>query len=269
MDAPSFEANLLFRSATPTPEVEGSLETDLALLAEAHEMALCEVPTQEPQFRLFDFGALQILIAHSLDPLDPGHFLEASRPAGAALPDTEILTRLTGHQAAVTVLVADNPDLDLPDTPARRALRHRLCWQLTESLRADCAASLVFWCDNDTLYGSEEFERANLFGGDETANDEATDAAGHILDVKDVLEAKALTFMQTQIIQGVHRSDAAAPDCLAPDCLAPGTEPVASRRWMIPGPISRLLGGTSTKAASLSVGVAGSLLAAFPQIWRF
>ncbi|MEM1388368.1 MAG: hypothetical protein AAF626_16330 [Pseudomonadota bacterium] len=209
MPTRSYEASVLFQ--IPVSYGSGDMEEDLALLAEAHDAHLREVETNDKRFRLFDFGLLQILIATGRTPLDPAHFLDSSRPAGATLSDTEILSRLTAHRYSMTVLVADHPDCLLPDNHDRDALRHRICWQIVESLRGEDGATLVFWCDNDTLYGSEEFGVADIYGSGATLGDtEAEPGGGHILDIKKMVEAKAMTFMQTQIIQGAHRSDAEA-----------------------------------------------------------
>jgi len=215
MQSQSYEASVLFPA--PFAYGGGNLQNDLTMLAEAHGMALNEIETEDSRFRLFDFGPIQILLAAQRDPMEPAHFLDARRPQKARISDTDAMSRLTAHRFVLTVLVAENPDNADPDTVEHAALRHRLCWQITESLRSEGEASLVFWCDNDTLYGAEEFEHADVFNGvEQDVDEDGAVLEENTLDVKKMTEAKALAYMDAQIVQGAHKPEGAADETEPP-----------------------------------------------------
>jgi hypothetical protein len=211
-DARSHEANLLFQS--PIAADPARLATDVHELALAHGLNAEIAESAGEQFQLFDCGTLQILVAGCAQPLDVSHFLDVARPDGASLSETAILSRLTGHRYSVTVLVADHPDrpeyvADETAAARRTALKERLCWQLTELMRARHRPALVFWADTDTLYAGEEFARASLIGAGRTEmrsiGPASLEEGERQMAQQRSLERMAMTYIQTQIIQGAHR----------------------------------------------------------------
>ncbi len=210
--ARSHESNLLFQS--PVAVDPAVLATDVHELALAHGLNAEIAESAGDSFQLFDCGTLQILVAGCEQPLNVSHFLDVARPEGASLSETAILSRLTGHRYSMTVLVADHPDrpelaADEVAATRRSELKERLCWQLTELLRARHRPALVFWADTDTLYAGEEFARAGLIGAGRTEM-RSIGPASLLEGEQQVarqrsLERMAMTYIQTQIIQGAHR----------------------------------------------------------------
>lgn len=202
----SFEASLLFPAALVSSDL-AMLADDIKMLCAAHGLPARRVATHAPAVIMFDCGALQVLAIGCDTPLEVAHFLDSARPADAMLHDTAVLARLTSHRYSMTILIADHPDRPQPDCMDRRELKEKLCWQIAEQIRSSLRPSLVFWCENDTLYSGEEFARSGPFGAPLHVSGPATLAEGQRLyEVQRALEARALTYIQTQIIQGAHRN---------------------------------------------------------------
>ncbi len=210
---PSFEASLMFPAALVSSDL-AMLADNVKTVAEAHGLPATRMPTHNADCVLFGCGDLQILVMGCDRPLDVAHFLDAARPEGALLHDTAVLSRLTAHRYSLTVLVADRPGAAPPAGKDRDTFKEKLCWQVTECLRASLRPALVFWCADDTLYSSSEFVHCGPFGTRLPLTGPATLAEGaRQHDQQRALEARALTFIHTQIIQGKHRREAdTAPD---------------------------------------------------------
>ncbi|WP_425050535.1 hypothetical protein [Psychromarinibacter sp. S121] len=204
----TFESSLLF--GAPVTNDATRLVEDLTTIFEAHDLPSKRIDTRDPSYLLFDCGEIQVLLAACDRPLEVSHFLDAARPPAAMLQETQILARLTSHTHSITVLVAERPGQDLPQCDARDETKEALCWQVTEYLNEAEDAALVFWCEDDTLYAGEEFKRAGLFGVAQlpTLDDgiDAIRAAEQRVDEKHGIEARAMTYIQTQIVQGAHRT---------------------------------------------------------------
>ncbi|MDF0600524.1 hypothetical protein P1J78_07265 [Psychromarinibacter sp. C21-152] len=206
---PSFEASLLFEA--PVPDALAHLAGEFETIAMAHEVPAVRRYTDDPSVLLFDCGPIQVLVAGCDQPMEVAHFLDAGRPGGATVCETEMLSRLTSHRYSVTILVSDNDDAPQPDDPDLQELKRALCWQLAEAMPADAQPSLVFWCETDMLYAGEEFPRANILGTSHLPAHELLPSPAMVRagaqrsERQRALEARALTFIQTQIIQGKHR----------------------------------------------------------------
>lgn len=233
MSETTCEANLLFEQRLDADTM--ALEADVALFCDEFDLSVEEVPTEVPAFRLFRAGAFQILVAGCAEPLDVTHFLDAARPPGAPVPDSTVLARLTAHRFSLTVLVGTSQEAEAADAD----LSETLCLRLTEGLRARFDAPLVFWCGNDTLYAGEEFAQADLVTLRAVPDSEL---AVHRLDQQALLAAKAMTYMQMQIVQGAHKPVRSQSRQLSRRIKAMGAEPLdIARRYS-----RRLVMGVST-----------------------
>lgn len=208
---PSFEASLLFQAAVPG--ALALLADDFETIADAHDVPAMRVATDDRSVVLFDCGSIQVMLVGCDQPMEVAHFLDARRPGGAALSETEILARLSGHQYSITILVSDTPGEVADPCDARDELKRALCWQLAETLPDYCAPSLVFWAENDTLYGQEEFAHADVFSdGDAPLPAHSLLPSPGMVSAAEArsadqraIEARALTYIHTQIVQGAHR----------------------------------------------------------------
>ncbi|WP_172295374.1 hypothetical protein [Pseudoruegeria sp. HB172150] len=207
---PIFESSLLFQA--PIDDDPAGLEEDVGRIARACDLTVRMLPTDDPAFRLFHLGEIQVLITGCGDPLPAAHFLEAQRPGETLLNETAVLARLTSHEYSLSVLVTDNPELPFPDCEERQTLKERLCRHITDALRERHRASLVFWSDTDMLFASEEFAKA--CGKGKQAETERRRAPATLeegrkqFDSQRTLEANAMFYIQTQITQGAHRREA-------------------------------------------------------------
>ncbi len=158
--SPSFEANLLYKTA-PTPRFDKLVE-EIADVLEAQGTMLIGVERVDHIFTLLNCDTVEILLAFTGDPLPVEHFIDANRPAAASLCEAEILGRLTRHKSSATVLVVDRDGCAGAYSQPHEELKRNLCWGIADCLHNHCAADLVFWCDSDTLYSADEFQRAWL-----------------------------------------------------------------------------------------------------------
>jgi len=159
--SPSFEANLLYRDARRMDPA--ALVQDFRAAAQDHGVQVVAVEQIEDGFVLITCDVVQVLVGTCPDPLPVQHFLDAARPRAAQFGDTVILDRLTRHQSSVTILVMDLAGEGMRFGPVHERLKRTLCWELTDCLLTESTPELVFWCDTDTMYAAEEFERASAY----------------------------------------------------------------------------------------------------------
>ena len=159
--SPSFEANLLYRTAQKFNFER--LLADLRASIEINGETLHRLDRIDSTFTLLTCGQVQILLAFSSEPLPTRHFLGAERPPATSLTDSEVLYRLTECRVSATVLVLDREPAANGSNAAPESLKRTLCWDVTDCIYSCTEADLVFWADVDTLFAAEEFERANTY----------------------------------------------------------------------------------------------------------
>lgn len=167
--SPSFEASLLFRTATQ-PVLDDVIE-DLQAVIEINGEILEQVEQIDDIFTVLTCGTVQVLLAVCPEALPVAHFMSAQRPGAASLSEHEILVQLTDMAAMITVLVIERDDICAP-----LSLMRNLCWDITESLFEDRAADMVFWSDTDILYDAEEFDRACSYAAYQARSDAGPEA---------------------------------------------------------------------------------------------
>ena len=155
--SPSFEANLLYKTA-PRFNINSVVE-DFRCAIKDQGQTLHHVEQIDSVFTHLTCDNVDILIAYCAAPLPVEHFLGAERPSTTGYSEAEILGRLTLNQASITILVTDRDLDDMHFGAAHEEVKRNLCWDLTDCVQSNLAASLVFWSDTDTLYAAEEFER--------------------------------------------------------------------------------------------------------------
>ncbi len=165
----SFEASLLYQ--VPLSSSPALLVEEIRAIAQANDVTLEDIQETDRGFLLLICDSMQILIASLSVPLPADHFLQANRPRAATLNEAAILTRLTQMTGHVTILVADL-EAGGPDDPAQFEKKRAMCWDLAECLLTRTHPSMVFWCENDTLYATEEFERACAYMASQDRDDQ-------------------------------------------------------------------------------------------------
>ena len=159
--SPTFEANLLYKTA-PDTNSDALLEDIQAVLA-AHETMLERLERVDSVFTLIHCDTVDVLLAFTDICMPVAHFENVQRPAFARLSEAEVLGRLSRHESSVTVLVVAKRGDDA--TPARQNpdRMRAICRDLTALIHDACAADLVYWSDNDTLYAGEEFSAPDQY----------------------------------------------------------------------------------------------------------
>jgi len=212
--SPSFEANLLFKTA---PRFTlSSVVNKLRCAIEDQGETLHHVEKIDTVFTHLTCDSVDILLAYCEAPLPAEHFLGAERPSVTSFSDAEILTRLTLNQASFTILVTDREIDDMPYGAAHEALKRALCWDLADCIESSFGTDLVFWSDTDTLYASEEFARACTYAESQTATqpyDEDCDQLPTVAELfhsEPVVNGAALAWLNGQVEES--RNDVALSD---------------------------------------------------------
>ncbi len=187
--SPSFEANLLYKTAS-LPDLDLLVE-DIRDSLEENAVILLYAEKVDGVFTLLTCDTMQILLAFTDVAIPAEHFLDAQRPAAASISETEMLGKLTAHRSSVTVLVVDH-EIDGPEPSQWHDTQKRtICWDIAACIAQHAAPQLVFWCDGDTLYTHDEFERACTY---------KASRATHL--VSDVRLLTAVTGEEMQTIAG-------------------------------------------------------------------
>lgn len=159
--SPSFEANLLYKTAQH-PDIDLLVE-DIRDALEEQSVILLYAEKVDGVFTLLTCDTMQILLAFTDVAIPVEHFLDAQRPAAAAISETEMLGKLTAHRSNVTVMVVDHEFDGPPPSQWHDIQKRTICWEIAACISHYAAPEIVFWCDTGTLYAYDKFERACTF----------------------------------------------------------------------------------------------------------
>ncbi len=186
--SPTFEATLLYKTA---PALDyPALVAELRELLADHGMVLTNAERIDGIFTLLTCDTLQILLAVTETPLPVEHFLDAHRPASDRYGEVNILRRLQDHKSCAAVLVLDAEGDNVPFGQAFEDTKRVICWEIAECLSEMARPELIFWCDSDTLYAADEFQRASLLQDEVDVEETLADALPRTAVKKAALRAE-------------------------------------------------------------------------------
>lgn len=148
----NIEARLLYESPA---DIFGHIDVQALKHLVRKSMQDCDevqVSGRRGEHLLLSTPHMQLLVAYSATPFPLSHFRGVTRPAEEDTERREILRRLAGHRASLSVAVLDPSDR--PRLP--QWVKKRLVWEVADYLLACAPADLVLAPDQARLMTGDE-----------------------------------------------------------------------------------------------------------------